>query len=183
MATPVTVTVLKGFAAESVSMPSMGLSVTDLVQHVEEHTDWLWGIGNAYELRDLLTFAVIRWDHIFSTDASTLVMLHYLPYRVTSSGFPCWQCYRFVSWSDPRWYTRYTDTTHLPIQTMMSDPSWAECGRHFLYFPREYFCSECGPVKIYFFGRIECVQVDSITGLKTYISHSVWNQARAEFLH
>ena len=147
MATPVTVTVLKWFAAESVSMPSMGLSVTDL----EEHTDWLWGIGNAYELRDLLTFAVIRWDHIFSTDASTLVLLHYLPYRVTSSGFPCWQCYTFVSWSDPRWYTRNSDTTGLPIQMLMSDPEWAEFSKHFLYFPREYYCVDCGPVKIDFF--------------------------------
>ena len=178
MATPVTVTVVKGFGGESVIMPSMGLSVTDLVQHVEEHTDWLWGIGNAYELRDLLTFAVIRWDHIFSTDASTLVLLHYLPYRVTSSGFPCWQCYTFVSWTDPRWYTRYiTEPDHLPIQMLMSDPEWAEYGRHFLYFPREYFCADCGPSNARFpFDRFDCVEVDPITNLKTYISYDDWHQ-------
>ena len=176
MATPVTVTVLKGFGAESVSMPSMGLSVTDLVQHVEEHTDWLWGIGNAYELRDLLTFDVIRWDHIFSTDASTLLLLRYLPYRVTSSGFPCWQCYTFVSWTDPRWFTSYTaEPVGLPIQMLMSDPAWATYGRHFLYFPREYFCADCGPSKIgLLFDRFEQVEVDPITKRKTYTSYADW---------
>ena len=174
MAMPVTVTVLKGFGGERVSMPSIGLSVTDLVQHVEEQTDWLWGIGTAYELRDGLSFAVIRWDHIFSTDASTLVLLYYLPYRVTSSGFPCWQCYIFVSWSDPRWYTRYTMTKGLPIQQWMSDPVWAEYVTIFLYAPREYWCAECGPSIPDTFGRIECVEVDSITSRKTYSSYFDW---------
>ena len=123
---------------------------------------------------DLLTFAVIRWDHIFATDASTLVLLYYLPYRVTSSGFPCWQCYIFVSWSDPRWYTRYTMTKGLPIQQWMSDPEWAEYVTIFLYAPREYWCAECGPSIPDTFGRIECVEVDSITSKKTYSSPFEW---------
>ena len=40
------------------------MSVTELVQHVEEQADWFRGLGDAYELRDLLTFAVNLWERM-----------------------------------------------------------------------------------------------------------------------
>jgi hypothetical protein len=176
MVTYASVSVIKGLGGDCVRMFSVGLSVTALVTFVEDQTDWLWGIGSAYELRDLDSFAALRWDHVFSTDVDTVVMLLYLPHRVTSKGFPCWQCWGFVYWTNPRWYTRYFETSHLPIQTWMGNSEWAEVYKKFFYEPREYYCSDCGPWVFDPFSRIECVEIDPITNRKTYTSFTDWLQ-------
>ena len=172
MAFSASVKVYRGLGGEQVSMSSFGLSVPELVLHLEEHTDWLWGIGFAYEFLDMASSSVLSWDHIFEFEESTEVLLHYLPYRITSQGFPCWRCWKFVCWDDLRWYTKYNYSFlrlniryfhSSSLEDLSSRMNWL-----FLYQPREFFCTDCGLVEPDIHGRLERVDRDPITHCVSY---------------
>jgi hypothetical protein len=156
MALAVSVTVFRGLGGEQVSISGFDLTLDGVVLHLEEHTDWLWGIGNAFEFVDMASLAVIELDHIFGSEEPTEVLLHYLPYRITSMGFPCSQCWKWVSWDDPIWYTRYNHASVDPLNYP------------FLYRPRVYFCSVCGAIEPDLSGRLERADRDPVTNCVSY---------------
>ncbi len=164
------VTVYRGLGGQSVSFSGISLTIIGLVQHLEDHTDWLWGIGKSYELRCGVTLDVIEWGYVIPTDTASEFILIYLPYRVTALGFPCWRCWQFVSWDGPKWYTRHRMIPFPPVllgllNLLLSRQSWQE-----FYEPRQYFCSACGLLETRFLSGIECVETDPITLRKRYAS-------------
>lgn len=101
---------------------------------MEERTDWLWGIGAAYNFIHLDTGVLFQGDHEFSSfNEDISVVLQYLPFRITDVGFPCLVCKLFVFW-DSGYFTKYHHFLY-PL---------TDWGYQNLFTPRIYLCTECG---------------------------------------
>jgi hypothetical protein len=171
MAEPAYVIVYKGLGAQSLRIPSVGLSVTGLVHYLEIFSDWLWGVGNSYKLvEDLsLTGSHIGLDHQFPVDRSCELRLIYLQTRVTSEGFPCDLCMNFVLWSNNLWYTLYKKHSRR-WQCLSEDNqhpgAWTKVDKYIN--PRRFFCSDCGDHATTLFPDVECVSTHPITLIRSY---------------
>ena len=173
MAEPAYVIVYKGLGSQSLRIPSVGLSVTGLVHYLENFSDWLWGVGNSYKLvEDLsLTGSHIGFDHQFPVDRSCELRLMYLETRVTSEGFPCDLCSKFVLWSNNLWYTLYKK--HNPrwqflYENNQHPGAWTKVDN--FTKPRQFFCSDCGDQANFLFPDVECVSTHPITLSRSYYS-------------
>ena len=162
------VTVHKGLGDERFRLRSTGLSVSYLVSQLDAHTDWLWGIGDSYDLVRAGSLVGIDWDHWFLEESSCELRLIYLPYRVTSEGFPCCLCWNFVSWGNTLWYTRYNKVPPFLMRNAFFN-TWDWKCRNYLYQPRQFFCSDCGPEANRLYKHVEEVHTDPVTLLKFYM--------------
>lgn len=141
MAAPGSVTVFKGFGGDYITV-ELCASVTVLKHQVDERTDWLWGIGSAYNFIDLVKPQILDRDHAFSTETANSVVLQYLPLRITANGFPCRICLQFVFW-DTSWYTRYQKVLFpLPLRDMLI--LYPEIFNDSFYNTRVFVCIACG---------------------------------------
>jgi hypothetical protein len=161
------VTVHRGLGSESVRISSISLTIRGLVQHLEENTDWLWGIGKSFELRCGASNVVIKWEHVIPTDVATEFRLIYLPYRVTALGFPCWGCWTFVLW-DAKWYTSHRKIAYWPKVLFNINTTRHQCRQCWqdFYEPRVYYCPACGKHRIV--SSMEVVETDPVTLCKRY---------------
>ena len=166
---PAYVIVYQGQGHQSLRIPSVGLSVTGLVHHLEHFSDWLWGVGDSYKLVEVDSPEWhIGWNHVFPVDRSVELRLIYIPNRITSEGFPCHLCLKFVSWGNTLWHTVY-NKEWLPLPH-----SEQERFCKFLYQPRYFFCSECGPLSHRLFFGVDDVYTDPITSVKVYTSWRIF---------
>jgi hypothetical protein len=166
---PAYVIVYQGQGHQSLRIPSVGLSVTGLVHHLEHFSDWLWGVGDSYKLVEVDSPEWhIGWNHVFPVDRSVELRLIYIPNRITSEGFPCHLCSKFVSWGNTLWHTVY-NKEWLPLPH-----SEQERFCKFLYQPRYFFCSECGPLSHRLFFGVDDVYTDPITSVKVYTSWRIF---------
>ncbi len=158
------VIVYKGLGHQALvcRIPSVGLSVYRLVHYLEHHSDWLWGVGKSFKLICEQSGEDIGWNHSFSVDRSCELRLIHLAHRVTSEGFPCWLCWKFVSWGKSPWYTRYIMVPPFLLQNAYFN-CWDRKYWNYLYQPREFFCSECGPNANRLYPRVEEVYTDPVT--------------------
>ena len=133
---PVDCVVYRGLGGDSIRIPNCN-NLSDMVEQLDELTHWMWGIGYEYEV--VLLDSVVVPSDAGGLSAITLhYQLVYTGFRITSMGFACGFCSRFVSWQDAIWFTRYNGF-------IWHDPN-ADCkkNRAALYRSREYYCSECG---------------------------------------
>ena len=156
------VIVYKGLGHQSLRIPSVGLSVFRLVQYLEHHSDWLWGVGNSFKLTCKDSGEAIGWNYSFPEDRSCELRLIYLAYRVTTEGFPCWFCWKWVPWGRILWYTRYIKVPQHMFQHGLFN-CWDRHRWNYLYHPREFFCADCGPKANGLYNLVEEVHTDPVT--------------------
>ena len=132
---PLEVVVYRGMGGGSIDICNC-ITVQEMLRRVDELTDWMWGVGEAYQIVDMDTGAKVRRNARLYGAKHRFQILYET--RVSSVGFPCYYCWRFVSWQESKWFTRFN-----PFQ-------WEEPGadtkknRRALYSPRDYLCCDCG---------------------------------------
>ena len=107
-----------------------------MLYQLDKLTDWLWGLAVYPTVVDMETKLAVKPEQRFFGGTVCLQILYDI--RVSSLGFPCHHCLRFVSWEESIWFTRYHKFEE-------QDPSSeSQKNRRALYHPRDYFCFECG---------------------------------------
>ena len=162
---PLTLTIYKGFGGDHIVIDAMETAV-DLLNAVEQRTDWLWGYCRQHASRRSDSHEFLPWDHqlllLRNMDSSEIIALNcsliisssmsiqieFLPLRISRVGFPCFKCMHFVHWNYPCWYTRYRlrypDYFTVPAGDFMIPMLSTDYVRYLLH-PRDYYCEECGP--------------------------------------
>jgi hypothetical protein len=64
MVSPLSVTVFRGLGGDHILIEHVE-SVRALLEG-EERTDWMWGVGSAYDLLEMDQCRKLRWDHVFN---------------------------------------------------------------------------------------------------------------------
>lgn len=102
---PVTeVFVYRGLGGDSISLSNC-INVKQVLYQLDELTDWLWGLAVYPKVVDMETKLAVKPEQRFFGGTVCLQILYDI--RVSSLGFPCYHCFRFVSWEEFIWFTRY----------------------------------------------------------------------------
>ena len=162
---PWTLTVYRGLGGDHIVIDPVE-TVYDLLNAVDQRTDWLWGFCSPHAIRKSYSDDFLPWDHLLfwirdmdsgeilalncglSITTSSNIQIVYRPLRITREGFPCFNCMEFVFWKSPCWFTRYRlkypEYYTAPERGWMSPSLVIDYVRTLLH-PRDYFCEECGP--------------------------------------
>ena len=162
---PLEVVVYRGMGGDSIDIFNC-INVKEMLYRVDELTDWMWGVGEAYQIVDMDTGVKVRRNARLRGAKHRFQILYET--RVSSLGFPCYHCWRFVSWEESTWFTRYHTF-------QWEEPGADTKNRRALYSPRDYFCFECGEL---LHGRqlrhLEEVRYDQESQLYHYTS--LWDE-------
>ena len=156
------VVVYRGLGGDSIVICNC-ISVRECLRLVDERTDWFWGVGDAYQIVDMDTGGTVeRNARLYSAKRRFQILYET---RVSAVGFPCRRCWRFVSWQDSKWFTRFNPFNQRDPRADDRKNDKA------MYSPRDYFCCECGELLE---GRklryVEEVRYDQETQLYHYTS-------------
>jgi hypothetical protein len=108
-----------------------------MLSQLREETDWLWGVGFSYSVVDMLSNEPVPANSASPIRGGKRCFQIVYALRISSSGFPCFQCRSFVPW-EGHWFTRYH-------RFELKEPGTnTRRNRRALYAPRDYFCAGCG---------------------------------------
>ena len=133
---PLDIVIYKAMSGESFQVHDCH-SVKQMLIQLREQTDWLWGVGFSYSVVDMHSNEPVPASSASLIRGGKRCFQIVYALRISSLGFPCFQCCSFVPW-EGHWFTRYHrfDIKEPGTNTRRN--------RRALYAPRDYFCADCG---------------------------------------